>query len=41
MGRAAEAGSVYRRLQRTLAVALGAQPSLESRRLIESPIRTE
>ncbi|MFO1318870.1 MAG: BTAD domain-containing putative transcriptional regulator [Burkholderiales bacterium] len=40
-GRSAEAGSVYRRLQRTLGVALGTHPSPETRRLIESLIRIE
>jgi ATP/maltotriose-dependent transcriptional regulator MalT/DNA-binding SARP family transcriptional activator len=41
LGRPAEAGSAYRRLQRTLAVALGSQPTVESQALMERSTRTE
>ncbi len=41
LGRPAEAGSAYRRLQRTLAVALGSEPSPASRAILEPATRVE
>lgn len=41
LGRDAEAMSAYRRLQRTLAMAFGTEPSTESRRLIDPQTRME
>jgi DNA-binding SARP family transcriptional activator len=41
LGRPAEAGSAYRRLQRTLAVALGSEPSPTSRAILEEASRRD